>query len=186
MFSTRTRFLAAGAVGIATAVVPMTAFAGSPGTGSVTTVVAATTLPGALTLAGTGVSITPSQAPGAFGSSVGATVLTVTDLTGTSNGWAVTATYSDPSAALQSAGQKPLGGANIEVSSTGVSGDAQAVVQTIGDTPLTTPVTVLTTATSSGTGVTAGTASLKVKIPSTAQVGEVYGGNVTYTVASVR
>ena len=184
--STRSRFLTAGAAGVAAALLPMTAFAGSPGTGTVTTVVAATTIPGALTLTGTGVSVTPSQAPGAFGSSIGATALTVTDLTGTTNGWAVTATYADPSAALQAAGQKPLGAANVEVSSSGISGDAAAAVQPVTDAPLSTPVTVLTTATSSGAGVTVGTTSLKVRIPTTAQVGEVYGGTVTYTVASVR
>jgi len=181
--STRSRFLTAGAAGIAAAVVPMTAFAGSPGTGSVTTVVAATTLPGALTLTGVGANVAPSQTPGAFGSSIGATALTVADLTGTNNGWAVTATYSDTSLPV---GQLPLGAGNVQVSSTGVSGDAAAVVQTVTDAPLTTPVTVLTTATSGGLGVTVGTASLKVRVPTTAKVGDVYGGTVTYTVASVR
>ena len=184
--STRSRFLAAGALAIATAVIPMTAFAGSPGTGSVTTTVAATMLPGSLTLAGVGASVTPSQVAGVFGSSIGTTALTVTDLTGTTAGWAVTATYSDPSAALQLAGQVPLGASNVEVSSSGVSGDAAAVVQTVADTPLTTPVTVLTTTTSSGAGVTVGNTSLKVRLPSSAQATTVYGGTVTYTVASVR
>src|SRR5690242_9269472 len=111
--TTRSRFLVAGAMGIAAAAVPMAAFAGA-GTGSVTTVVAATTVPGALTIAGAGVNVGVSQAPGSWGSAIGATALAMADTTGTTNGWAVTATYTDPAAGLA------LGGSNVLVSSSGV------------------------------------------------------------------
>jgi hypothetical protein len=186
MFSTtRSRFLAAGAVGIAVAALPMTAFAGTSGTGSVTTVVSATTIPGALTIAGAGVNVGVSQAPGTWGSATGLNTLTVADTTGTTNGWAVTATYSDPAVGTG------LGGNNVEVSSANVlpsalGGVASANVSTVTDVPLSTPVTVLTTGLNSGAGVTAADTSLKVRVPQTAQVGDVFGGVVTYTVASVR
>jgi hypothetical protein len=183
--TTRSRFLAAGAVGIAAAAIPMTAFAGA-GTGSVTTVVNATTVPGALTIAGAGVNVGVSQAPGFWGAATGVNVLTMADTTGTTNGWAVTATYSDPLAPAL-----PLTGSNVSVSSSGVTPDAlggvlAANVSTVSDVPLSSPVTVLTTGASSGAGLTAATTSLKVRVPQTAQVGEIYGGVVTYTIASVR
>jgi hypothetical protein len=182
--TTRSRFLAAGAVGIAVAAAPMTAFAGA-GTGSVTTVVTATTVPGALTIAGAGVNVGVSQAPGTWGAATGLNTLTVADTTGTTNGWAVTATYSDPAVGTG------LGGANVAVTSANVlpsalGGVATANVSTVSDVPLSTPVTVLTTGLNSGAGVTAADTTLKVRVPQTAQVGDVFGGVVTYTVASVR
>jgi hypothetical protein len=182
--STRSRLVAAGAVGIAVAVTPMAAFAGA-GTGSVTTVVTATTVPGALTIAGAGVNIGVSQAPGSWGAATGLNTLTVADTTGTTNGWAVTATYSDPVAGTG------LGGANVAVTSANVlpsalGGVLASNVSTVSDVPLTTPVTVLTTGAASGAGVTAADTTLKVRLPQTAQVGDVFGGVVTYTVASVR
>jgi hypothetical protein len=182
--STRSRLVAAGTVGIAVALVPMTAFAGN-GTGSVTTVVTATTVPGALTIAGAGVNVGVSQAPGTWGAATGLNALTVADTTGTTNGWAVTATYSDPAAGTG------LGGSNVSVSSANVvpsalGGVLASNVATVSDVPLSTPVTVLTTGAASGAGVTAADTSLKVRVPQTAQVGDVFGGVVTYTVASVR
>jgi hypothetical protein len=185
MFRTnRSRFLVAGAVGVAAAMVPMTAFAGA-GTGSVTTVVSATTAPGALTIAGAGVNVGVSQAPGTFGAATGLNTLAITDTTGTTNGWAVTATYSDPAAGTG------LGGSNVEVTSGNVipnalGGVVATNVSTVTDVPLSTPVTVLTTGLNSGAGLTAADTSLKVRVPQTAQVGDVFGGTVTYTVASVR
>jgi hypothetical protein len=182
--STRTRLVAAGVSGVALACTPLAAFAGS-GTGTVTTTVAATATSGALTVAGAGAAVAVSQAPGTFGTTLGATVLTVSDLTGTTNGWEVTATYSDP---VTGTG---LGGANVEVTSSNVVPDALGgvlanKVTLVTDQPLTTPVTVLTTGLNSGAGVTAATTALKVRVPQTAQTGQVFGGTVTYTVASVR
>jgi hypothetical protein len=182
--TTRSRFLAAGAAGLAVAAVPMTAFAGT-GTGSVTTVVTATTVPGALTIAGAGVNVGVSQAPGTWGAATGLNSLTVADTTGTTNGWAVTATYSDPAAGTG------LGGGNVSVTSANVvpstlGGVLAANVSTVTDVPLSTPVTVLTTGANSGAGVTVADTTLKVRVPQTAQVGDVFGGVVTYTVASVR
>lgn len=111
--------------------------------------------------------------------------------TGTANGRAVTATYTDPAAAVLAAGTKALGGANVEVSAANVVPDAlggvlSSNVATVTDQPLTTPVTVASTTTNSGSGVTAMTGSYKIRIPQTAVTSAVYGGTVTYTVASVR
>jgi hypothetical protein len=170
--------------GLAVACAPAAAFAGS-GSGSVTTVVAATTVPGALTIAGAGATVSVNQTPGSYGTSLGATALTMSDLTGSTNGWNVTATYSDPATGLA------LGGSNVEVSTSNVVPDAlggvlASNVTTVTDQALGTPVTVLSTGANSGSGVTAATASVKVRVPATAQVGSVYGGVVTYTIASVR
>jgi hypothetical protein len=183
--STRSRLVAAGVSGLALACTPLAAFGATSGTGSVTTTVTATTVPGALTIAGTGVAVGVNQAPGTFGGTLGATALTVTDTTGTTNGWAVTATYSDPVAGTG------LGAANVAVSTSNVvpnvlGGVLASNVTTVTDQVLSTPVTVLTTGLNSGAGITAATASVKVRIPQTAQVGDVFGGVVTYTVASVR
>lgn len=182
--STRTRLVAAGVTGVALACTPLAAFAGS-GTGTVTTTVTATATSGALTVAGTGVAVSVSTAPGSFSNSIGATVLSISDLTGTTNGWAVTATYSDPAVGTG------LGASNVEVSTSNVvpdqlGGVLATNVTTVTDQLLSTPVTVLTTGANSGAGVTAATATVKVRVPQTAQTGSVYGGVVTYTVASVR
>ena len=182
--TTRSRLVVAGVTGVTLACTPLAAFAGS-GSGSVTTTVTATAATGALTIAGTGVSASVSTAPGTFSSSIGATALTMSDTTGTTNGWAVTATYSDPAVGTG------LGAANVAVSTSNVVPDAlggvlATNVTTVTDQVLTTPVTVLTTGSNSGAGVTTATASVKVRVPQTAQLGATYGGVVTYTIASVR
>lgn len=137
---------------------------------------------GALTLTGTGVSVSLQDPPGVWSSSIGATSLTMSDTTLTTNGWAVTATYGDPVLPT-----KPLGGINVQVSTGSVAGAVPAAnVSTVNDVALTSPVTVLSTGANSGAGVTTAVASLKVRIPQTAQAGDVYGCVVTYTIASVR
>ena len=151
-----------------------------------------TTEGGVLSILGTGVNAALSASPGTFSSALGVTALTVEDLRGTANGWSVTATYGAPALG------KSLGGENVLVSVGGVTPDllggvSATKVKVKTDEPLTSAVTVATTAdatatngTHDGSGITAMTASLKVRIPVTAKVGEVYGGKVTYTVASVR
>src|SRR5581483_7144782 len=114
--STRIRLVASGVTGVTLAFTPLAAFAGS-GSGNVTTTVTATATSGALTVAGTGVAVAVSTAPGSFSNSIGATVLSVSDLTGTTNGWAVTATYSDPPVGTG------LGAANVKVSTANVVPD---------------------------------------------------------------
>jgi hypothetical protein len=137
---------------------------------------------GALTLTGTGVSVSLNDPPGVWSGSIGATTLTMTDTTLTTNGWAVTATYGNP--ALPT---KPLGGVNVKVTTGTVAGSVPAAnVSTVTDAQLTSPVTVLSTGANSGAGTTTAVASLKVRIPQTAQTGDVYGCVVTYTIASVR
>ncbi|MCU1693565.1 MAG: hypothetical protein JWM64_2656 [Frankiales bacterium] len=155
------------------------------GTGSAVTVVTGTTIAGTLSIAGVGAAASLSGAPGSFTSAAGVTALTVSDLTGSTNGWAVTATYSPVS------GTTDVGGANVHVSTGGVvpnalGGVLASAVATVTDSALDTPVTVATTGTAGGSGITAMTASYKVRLPVTAQVGNVFGGQVTYTVASVR
>jgi hypothetical protein len=154
------------------------------GTGAVADTLVATTATGLLTIAGTGVQVNASPTPGTLSSAVGATVITVSDLTGGTGGWSVTATYKDP---VDTTTTKPLGGANVFVSASGVTGDLAGVnLSPATDKPLSAPVTVASTGAAAGTGVTAFTASYKVTVPSTAKTGEVYGGTVTYTVATVR
>jgi hypothetical protein len=143
---------------------------------------AATVAAGTLTLAGTGVNVALSPSPGVWSSSAGATVLTVSDTTGTTNGWAVTATYGAPAA-----GVTPLGAANVKVSAGSPTGAILGSALTMAtDQPLTSPVTVASTGAGTGAGVTAVTSSYKVLVPATATLGAVYGATVTYTVASVR
>lgn len=161
------------------------AAAGAASAEVVTTVAGTTIGGGTLTIAGTGAAVALSGTPGSLTSTIGATALTVSDLRGSSDGWAVTATYSNPDAGLA------IGGANVLVSAGNVTpnvlgGLSAGAVTTVTDQALGTPVTVATTGTGTGSGITAVTASLKVRIPVTAQVGQVFGGKVTYTVASVR
>ncbi|MCU1673153.1 MAG: hypothetical protein JWN77_1266 [Frankiales bacterium] len=152
------------------------------GTGTVTDTLLATVAAGPLTLAGVGASVALSPTPGAWTASTGATALTVSDLTGTTNGWAVTATYTAPAAGITA-----LGADNVKVSVTDVTGALTgAAVSPVTDAPLTTPVTVASTGLAAGTGVTVLTSAYKVRVPASATVGQVYGGTVTYTVASVR
>jgi hypothetical protein len=157
------------------------ASAGTSGTGTVVDTLVATVVSGPLTLAGAGVNVALAPTPGAWSTSAGATVLTVTDATGTTNGWAVTATYTDPVAGT------PLGADNVKVTANNVSGAILGTALNLAtDVPLTSPVTIASTGLAAGTGVTLMTASYKVKVPATAAVGDVFGGTVTYTVASVR
>ncbi len=72
---------------------------------------------GVLSISGAGVTGSVSQSPGRFGSSLGATTLTVSDTTLTTNGWAVTATYAPPVSGTA------LGGANVAVSGSNVVPD---------------------------------------------------------------
>lgn len=170
----------------ALALIPAGASAASAadGTGAVTDTLVATTAEGLLTIAGTGVQVNASPTPGRLSSSVGATAITVSDLTGGTAGWSVTATYSDPA---DTTATRPLGGANVFVSATSVTGDLAGVnLSPANDKPLSSPVTVASTGAAAGAGVTAFTASYKVMVPPTAKSGEVYGGTVTYTVATVR
>src|SRR4051794_8612050 len=151
------------------------------GTGSVIDTLVATVAPGTLVIAGTGANVGLAPTPGAWSSAAGATVLTVTDATGSSNGWSVTATYSDPAAGTA------LGASNVRVTAFGVTGAiAGSALSLATDAPLTSPVTIASTGAGTGLGVTAMTASYKVLVPVTAAVGSVYGATVTYTVASVR
>lgn len=174
--------LAAAALAVAVAGVGSAgAASAAAGTGVVVDTLVATVAAGPLTLAGTGASVALSPTPGVFTASTGATVLTVSDLTGTTNGWAITATYSDPVAG------NALGGANVKVSAGSVTGALPSSAVTLAnDVALSSPVTVATTGTGTGTGVTAVTSSYKVKVPADAVIGEVYGATVTYTLASVR
>jgi hypothetical protein len=151
--------------------------------------VVTTVLPGLLTMTGAGVAVSVAAAPGEVSQSVGATVLTVSDLRGTTAGWAVTATYSDPTPAALAASpvNKALGGANVLVSSANPTGAlAGGSLSLVSDQPLTSPVTVASTGASTGAGVTALTTSFKTRVPATAQTVDVFLGTVTYTVASVR
>lgn len=154
------------------------------GTGTVTDTLVATTATGLLTIAGTGVQVNASPTPGKLSSAVGATAITVSDLTGGTAGWSVTATYADPADTTVT---KPLGGANVFVSASNVTGDLTGLnLSPASDKPLSAPVTVASTGAAAGTGITAFTASYKVMVPATARTGDVYGGTVTYTVATVR
>lgn len=167
-------------------------------TGSVTTIVGGTVVAGGvLTIAGTGVSATLTGAtPGSVLTGLGATAMTVSDLRGNSAGWAVTATYAAPDTGIS------LGKENVFVTmdplaAGGVTGPASSAITLAGaGTALTNPVTVATTATGAvadgqpvtndGAGVTVMTGRVGVQLPVTAKLGEVYGGKVVYTVASVR
>lgn len=172
------------AAALSLTVVGVSPASAASGTGSVTDTLVATTATGLLTIAGTGVQVAASPTPGTLSSAVGATVLTVSDLTGGTAGWAVTATYADPASTTVT---KPLGGGNVYVSASSVTGDLSGLdLKPAADKPLSSPVTVATTGTAAGTGVTAFTASYKVMVPATAKTGDVYGGTVTYTVATVR
>jgi len=111
---------------------------------------------GALTLLGTGVAVTLNAPPGVWSGSLGATALTITDTTLTTNGWAVTATYADPVLPT-----KPLTGANVKVTSGSIGGTVPASnVTTVTDADLSSPLTVLTTGANGGGGTTTAVVSL--------------------------
>ncbi|HVE99062.1 MAG TPA: hypothetical protein VNA12_07770 [Mycobacteriales bacterium] len=157
------------------------------GTGTVVDTLTATVTTGGLTLAGAGANVSLNAVPGSFTDATGATVLTMTDTTGSANGWTVTAAYSAPSAG------NDLGGANVKVSSFNAVPDTALTpllgtggLNPVTDQALTSPVAVLTTGAATGLGVSTAQVKYKVKVPITAQVGQVYGGTVTYTIASVR
>ena len=160
---------------------------GAAGTGTVVDTLTTTVLPGGLTLAGAGANVALSTTPGSFSPAAGATLLTMTDTTGTTNGWTVTATYSAP--ALGAA----LGGSNVKVS-TGLTAPDPIIAPTLGaaglspanEADLSSPVAVASTGSKAGTGVSTAVMSYQVRVPAAAQVGEVYGATVTYTIASIR
>jgi hypothetical protein len=141
----------------------------------------ATTVPGLLTMAGVGANVALSPTPGTWTSSVGATAITVSDLTASDNGWRVTATYSDPVAG------SALGAANVRVSSAYTSGPITGgSLNLVTDETLESPVVVAKPDAGSGSGVTVLTTSYEVRVPETAQAGDVYGGTVTYTLTAGR
>ena len=155
--------------------------AATAGSGSVTDTIVGTVVPGLLTIAGAGVQVNVNGTPGALTNTVGATVLTVSDLTGGTTGWAVTATYDEPLAG------NAIPAEDVLVSAANVTGAISGTaLSLVTDQALTAPVTVASTGEAAGTGVTLMTASYKVRLPATATVGQVFGARVTYTVASVR
>jgi len=157
------------------------------GTGSVTDTLVATVLAGGLTIAGAGANLAFNAVPGTFTTATGATLLTMTDTTGSGNGWTVTATYANP------ASGNALGGANVKVTTSNPVPDTALTpllglggLNPVTDQLLSSPVAVLTTAEATGLGISTATVGYKVRVPITATAGAVYGGTVTYTIASVR
>ena len=139
-----------------------------------------TTTGGLLTMTGVGVNVALSTSPGAWSNSVGATALTVSDLTASDNGWRVTATYSDPATGTG------FGGANVRVSSAYDSGPITgSSLNLVTNAPLDTPV-VVAKPTTGGGGVTVLTTSYQVRVPETAVLADTFGGTVTYTVQAGR
>ena len=174
---------------VTVAALAATVAGGTAASAQVAVPVVTTVLPGLLTLAGAGAAVSVAAAPGDISESVGATVLTVSDLRGSTAGWAVTATYSNPTPAALAASpvNKALGASNVLVSSSSPTGAlGSANLSLVTDQALTIPVTVATTGLAGGAGVTALTTSFKTRVPETAQTVDVYLGTVTYTVASVR
>lgn len=174
--STRRRLVPAVAT-VALVVVPV-ASAQADATATLT----ATATAGTLTVTGAGVA-TGDVSPGVWSSLSGATVMTVSDLRGSTAGWHVTAQYSAPVAGLA------LGGANIKVSTGNPTGDALSNLRTYSGVTLGSAATVLSTYGAgstplSGAGISTADASFQVLTPTTAQLGDVYGGTVTFTVIS--
>lgn len=165
---------------------------GAGGTGTAIDVVAATAIEGPLVISGAGLTVGTSltQQPGSFGSAITGGVLSVADLRGSTLGWYVTATYSAPPAALT--GAVSLGGANVKVTTSNVVPDAvqggvlASNVTLTPETDLANAVTVATTGSNSGSGITAISTAYKVRIPASVSTLGVYAGTVTYTVSSVR
>ena len=168
------------------AVLALGAATATAASADVTSEVTGTTLAGGtLTIAGTGVSLALSGTPGSIVNGVSATALSVSDLRGTTAGWQVTATYAAPTVGIS------IGGGNVLVSAGNVVADPlggvdASKVAVATDEPLTGAVTVASTTVNDGSGLTTMTSGLKVRIPVTAKVGDVYGGKVVYTVSSVR
>jgi hypothetical protein len=176
----------------------------STGTGSVIDVVTGSLVPGTLSIAGLGTALTggltlPAAGAG-FGSAIPGSQIAVTDGSNGANGWTVTATYSTLP------GVTDLGGGNIMVASSGASvtnvplvgGMTAADVNLTGSingnvsgyVPLSSPVAVATTTTTSAqssTGLTKFSTSYKVQVPTSLATSTLpVGGQVTYTVATVR
>ncbi|MDQ1688257.1 MAG: hypothetical protein QOK42_1232 [Frankiaceae bacterium] len=148
-----------------------------------TAVLTATTIGGTLTLAGAGAAVSGNATPGGWSALTGATVLTVADLRGSSAGWHVTAQFSAPAAGLS------LGGANVRVTSSNPAGDALSNIKTYSQVTLGSPATVLSSYGSgstplSGAGISTASAGYDVQLPTTAQLGDVYGGSVVFTVST--
>jgi len=165
------------------------------GTGSVVDTLTATVVAGGLTIAGAGANVALSSTPGSFSTAAGATALTMTDTTASDNGWVVTAAYSAHSPALS--GVIDLTGANVKVTASNVlpSATISAAFVTLGinsglspasEQVLSSPVAVMTTGAATGTGISTAAVGYKVRVPADATLGQVYGGKVTYTIASVR
>lgn len=168
-----------------------TASAQTAGTGSVTTTITGTVVSGPLSMSGTGLEVPlgAGATPGALVTGVGAMALTVADLTGTDKGWQVTATYTAPASAAVTS----VGAANVfpVVSGVGAASGllgvaADKVTTASGASSLATPLTVASTTTNPGNGTTVMTARLNIQLPADATAGQAFGGQVTYTVASVR
>jgi hypothetical protein len=168
------------------------ATAGQGGQGTAVDIVGAVAVAGPLTIAGAGLTVGTSlqQTPGTFSSSpISGGVLAVSDLRASDLGWYVTATYSGPPPALSALN---LGGSNIQVTTSNVvpdlalGGVAANKVTLATDQDLSNAVTVASTGSNAGSGLTAISTSYKVRIPATASATGVYAGTVTYTVASVR
>ncbi|MCA1823138.1 MAG: hypothetical protein ABR520_02215 [Mycobacteriales bacterium] len=155
---------------------------GAAGTGSAIDTLIVSPLAGVLAIAGGGVSLTPAAVPGSFTSSLTGGTITVSDLRLNTLGWYVTATYS----ANTTGGATALGGNNVEVSASSITGDAASGATGVSDQALTSPATVMTTGANTGAGVTAASTAYKVRIPTSAGPTNTYGATITYTVASMR
>jgi hypothetical protein len=173
-----TRRLAAAAMAAAAIAVPA-ATAHADGTAVLT----ATTVAGTLSVTGVGTA-TGNATPGGWSSLTGATALVVSDLRASTAGWHVTAQFSAPVAPTVS-----LGGANVRVTTGNAAGDALNNVTTFSNVTLGSPATVLNTyggggSALNGAGITTADASYAVQLPTTATLGTVYGGTITYTVST--
>ena len=170
----------------------------------VTDVIAAPAIPGALTVTGAGLgslaapSVSANQTIGSVGSSIAGSVLTVTDATGSTAGWDVTATYGAltsgqlsaltlpsglVSAADIGAGNVSVAGAttSIQATANGISGVASPALAT--DAALTSPVRVARSG-GDGRGVTLFNTSYKITLPAkTSSAATLYTGKIVYTVA---
>ena len=168
----------------------------------VTDVIAAPSVAGALTVTGLGLgtltapTTTVNQSIGSTSGSIAGAQLTVTDATGASAGWDVTATYSSIDTSLLTAlptgvlAAADIGAANVSVSgattsvlatANGLAGVAAPVMQT--DAPLTSPVRV-SRSSGDGRGVTIFNTSYKITLPAkSTAAATLYTGKIVYTVA---